>query len=234
MSIPPVFCVDELPATLLDDLRDACTRYGQYAYTTAFDDLMLMPGRRAALDGFLRGDVSPLETAQSLRQWLLKPWSSTRSLTASRMKAVGLAMASIRRPVAAMVPELSLHDATPRILAQMAGVFRSLDDCAGVGSTIASKLLAALRPALFPMWDIPIAEAYGFALNAAGYRQFLNVTQAIARKACALWNFEGCLEGYLRRADRIWTPPLAKVLDEWNWIRITRGHQYEEPQGRTV
>jgi hypothetical protein len=104
----------------------------------------------------------------------------------------------------------------------MVTAFRKLDDCAGVGPTIASKLLSPLRPGLFPMWDNPIADAYGFALNAAGYYQYLHVTQAIARKTRALWRVPASLEGYLKPAQRQWTAPLAKVIDEWNWVRITQ------------
>ena len=76
------------------------------------------------------------------------------------------------------------------------------------------------------MWDNPIAEAYGSALNAAGYHQYLNITQAIARKARGFWQSPIPLEQHLKPEHRRWTAPLAKVLDEWNWIRITRGHGY--------
>ena len=112
------------------------------------------------------------------------------------------------------------------MLATMVEAFRQLDNCAGVGPTIASKILAPLRPALFPIWDNPIAKAYGFALNAAGYHQYLNVTQAIACKARGFWHSDVPLEQYLKPECRRWTAPLAKVIDEWNWIRITREHVY--------
>jgi hypothetical protein len=142
------------------------------------------------------------------------------------METVGDALGNIRTTVASIPADLTLEHADGVMLAIMAEAFNRMDDCLGVGATIASKLLAPLRPALFPIWDNPIAEAYGFALNAAGYHQYLNVTQAIARKARGFWQSDVSLEQYLKPECRRWLAPLAKVLDEWNWIRITRGHAY--------
>jgi hypothetical protein len=140
------------------------------------------------------------------------------------MDEVGDALDAILPDVVAISEGVTLEDADRQLLAHMTAMFRRLDDCLGVGPTIASKLLAPLRPELFPMWDNPIADAYGFALNAAGYRQYLTIMQAVALKARSFWSGDTSLEAYLRPAERDWTPPLAKVLDEWNWIRITRGH----------
>jgi len=226
-SIPPVFSLDDVTPALIEDLRDACATYcHRYGYTGAFDDLIMVPERAAMITGFLAGNTAPIHFAQSLREWLLKPWSSTRSLGNGRMQAVGDALESIRATVAAISIDLPLENADLATLARMVQVFRRLDDCVGVGPTIASKILAPLRPALFPMWDNAIAEAYGFALNAAGYRQYVGVTQAIARKARELWDSAGPLERYLKPECRRWTAPLAKVIDEWNWIRITRRHVF--------
>jgi hypothetical protein len=69
--------------------------------------------------------------------------------------------------------------------------------------------------------------AYGFALNGAGYHQYLRVTQAIAQRVRMLWNQDPPLEQHLKPECRQWIPPLAKVIDEWNWVRITRKHAWE-------
>jgi hypothetical protein len=142
------------------------------------------------------------------------------------MPAVAKALEKIRGTIATISPDLSLERADRVMLAKMVDVFKDLDDCPGVGPTIASKLLAPLRPALFPIWDNPIARSYGFALNAAGYHQYLNLTQAIARKARAFWQPSVPLEQRLKPECRRWLAPLTKVLDEWNWIRITQHTPY--------
>jgi hypothetical protein len=242
MTIPPVFSLDDVTSSVIEDLRDASATYCGIDYTSAFDDLIMVPERAEMIAGFIAGNIASINLAESLRKWLLKPWSSTRSVGNGRMEAVGDALGNIRATVAEIPPDLSLEHADRVMLARMVEVFKHLDDCAGVGPTIASKILAPLRPALFPIWDNPIAKAYGFALNAAGYHQYLNVTQAIARKArgfwadpdvrasvCAIahkargfWQSDVPLEQYLKPERRRWTAPLAKVLDEWNWIRITK------------
>jgi len=226
MTIPPVLSLDDVTPDIIENLRDASVKYCGYDYTCAFDDLIILPERAKTIAGFVAGDVAAIHLAQCLREWLLKPWSSTRSLTNGRMQAVGQALGSMRAAVAALPACLSLEDADRAMLARMVEMFKHLDDCAGVGPTIASKILAPLQPALFPMWDNPIADAYGFALNAAGYHQYLNVTQAIARKTRGFWHSDVPLEQHLKPESRRWTAPLAKVIDEWNWIRITRRHAY--------
>jgi hypothetical protein len=226
MKVPPVFCVEKLDPVLLEDLRDASAVYGSYCYTVAFDDLILKPIHQRVLQGFLSGEKPATRLAACLREQLLSKWSSTRSLGSGRMEAVARALAAIRSTILAIPADQRLEEASPELLAHMVRMFRRLDDCTGVGSTIASKLLAPFRPALFPMWDNPIAEAYGFASNPAGYYQYLNVTQAIARKVRGFWHGRGALEEYLKPHGRQWTAPLAKVLDEWNWVRITRGHVF--------
>ena len=210
-------------------IRDASATYcggDYYDETSAFDDLIMVPERAETIAGFIAGKITASHLADSLREWLLKPWRSTRSLGKGRMKAVGDALGKIREIVAAIPADLSLEHADRVMLASMVEVFKHLVACDGVGPTIASKFLAPFRPALFPIWDNPIAKAYGFALNAAGYHQYLNVTQAIARKARGFWRSDVPLEQHLKPKGRRWTAPLAKVIDEWNWIRITRGHAY--------
>ena len=145
------------------------------------------------------------------------------------MQAIGVALESIRATIADFPADLALENADCSLLAEMVWAFSRLLGCNGVGPTIASKILAPLRPALFPIWDNPIADAYGFALNAAGYHQYLNVTQALARKVRGFWHLDFSLEQHLKPEGRKWVAPLAKVIDEWNWIRITCGHAYISP-----
>lgn len=226
MAIPPVFAVEQIQPSVIEDIRDASNIYcSKYSYTMAFDALFLDPVRRHVVTGFLDGSVAPSLFADRLREWLLKPWSSVRSLPTSRMTAIGDALGRIQPAIASFV-DRKLEDVDHAALASMVAIFHQLDECAGVGPTVASKLLAPLSPALFPMWDNPIASAYGFALNAAGYHQYLRVTQSVARRVRSYWTSMTSLEEHLKPACRQWKAPLTKVIDEWNWIRITRGHQY--------
>jgi len=227
LTIPPVFCSEDLGPDLLDNLQHASCKYCTYAYTHAFDDLFLVAERRNAIESFLAGELPSTEMAANLRQWLLRRWSSTRSLGNGRMNAVALALGNIRKAVADVPANASIENVDRSLLMEMTRIFKHLDDCLGVGPTIASKLLAPLRPALFPMWDNPIAAAYGFALNSAGYRQYLNITRDIAIRARQLWKQPTSLEAYLKPSERQWIAPLAKVIDEWNWIRITRKHAFD-------
>ncbi len=224
---PPVFIVDDLQIMVVSALRRASAIYWSVGYTREFDALMLLPERRETIGGFLAGTVPSIGFTKNMMDWLLRPWSSVRSLPSKRINALGQALEAIRPIVATMPPDLQLESADNPMLRRMVEAFDRLDQCAGVGATIASKLLAPLRPALFPMWDNPIAHAYGFAANSAGYFQYLATMRAIARKIRCLWNSKESLEVSLKPQGREWTAPLAKVLDEWNWICITKRRSLE-------
>lgn len=229
MAIPPVLALDDVTCDVIEDLKDASAIYcgpDYWSMTSKFDDLMLVPERSTTVAGFLAGEIPAIRFGQYLKDWLLKPWSSTRSIGEGRMARLADALAEVRVTMAEIPADTTLEDADRVLLAKMVAVFKCLDACYGVGPTIASKILAPLRPALFAIWDNPIADAYGFALNAAGYHQYLNVTQAIARKVRGFWHSPIPLEQHLKPNVRTWIAPLAKVIDEWNWIRITRKHAY--------
>ena len=225
-AVPPVFFVEDLTPNVIDDIKDASATYCcDYEYTAAFDDLILEDAE--TIERCIAGTINPRYFAERLRDRLLGRWSSSRSLWEERMPAVGDALGNIRVTVAAIPRDMRLEDADYAMRGRAIDAFTYLiDKCPGVGPTIASKLLAPLRPALFPIWDNPIARSYGFAINAAGYRQYLIAAQAIIGKVRSLWKRATPLEEYLKPEGRKWTAPLAKVFDEWNWIRITKGQAY--------
>ncbi len=153
MTIPPVFSLDAVTPVVIEDLRDASATYcggDYYDETSAFDDLIMVPERAETIAGFIAGKITASHLADSLREWLLKPWRSTRSLGKGRMKAVGDALGKIREIVAAIPADLSLEHADRVMLASMVEVFKHLVACDGVGPTIASKFLAPLRRRFFP------------------------------------------------------------------------------------
>jgi len=123
-----------------------------------------------------------------------------------------------------MLP-LHLVELDPSHLEFVRTVFsRLLQDC---GGTTAAKTLSALAPRVLVIWDGPIAYHYGFAQHASGYCKFIRLMAGVARSIC---------QKHTGRTDRSaaeeiekeatpperGTPlPLAKLLDEWNWVHIT-------------
>ena len=112
-------------------------------------------------------------------------------------------------------------------LAAVKKAFRQLSKVERVGGTTASKTLSALAPAVCVIWDRPIAEFYGFAPNAPGYCRFLWSMSEVARDICQ--RHSGRVDGRAaKEVESLATPerrgeplPLAKLLDEWNWVHIT-------------
>src|SRR5690349_7066952 len=70
------------------------------------------------------------------------------------------------------------------------------------GATAAAKALYALRPDACPPWDEPIRAHFGWDGSAASYRAALD------------------------RAES--SPP--RLVDEHDWLRITRGHEPPAPE----
>ena len=224
-NMPPILHVSDLNRQILEDLREAAASYRQVAgYTSAFDVLQTDQDCCRTLASIRACKVEGLQAARFLRDRLLAKWSSARSLSKQRMPALGRALAKALEPLRTIPCSTQIWEAAPVTIERMVGAFQILDDCAGVGGTVASKMLSALRPQLFLMWDMPIARAYGFDTNAAGYRRFLQLMTPAAQKIRELWGSgNGDLEDYLKPEGRAWRPTLAKALDEWHWVRITRG-----------
>jgi len=96
----------------------------------------------------------------------------------------------------------------------------------------ASKTLHQMLPELFVMWDNPICEKMGFDLNARSYvHGFLPLMQKEANEA-----IRTCMEDqHLTRDVAIpfiiercriicgYDKTLAKLVDEYNWIKYTKG-----------
>ena len=224
--MPPILHVDDLAEEVFQDSRDASATYRRdYGYTDAFDSLQTVPARGALVKAVLAGQFDGLEAVKKLREWLLGPWSSARSLTTARLPEIGRGLVSAAEHLRAISLQRDLTTATPTMIEEMVRAFERLDDCPGVGGTIASKMLSALRPDLFMMWDMPIARAYGFDPGVAGYRRFLQLMAPATRRMRELWGErQPSLEEQLRSEGREWLPPLTKFVDEWHWVRITRNH----------
>ena len=98
-----------------------------------------------------------------------------------------------------------------------------ISECPGVGDTVASKILHAINPKLFVMWDDAIIGAYGAPYIYATH--FLPEMQRLAKDA-----INQVIENENRSYDdaiKSLTPcgnTLAKVLDEYNYMKYTRDH----------
>ena len=224
--MPPILHVDDLTQHALEDIREASQTYHRaYGYTLAFDNLRTNPDRRDYLGAILSGKVDGVEAVSRLREWLLGPWASARTLSEARLPQIGRGLLAAGGELRDISLDTDLADAPPSTIEAMMRAFNSLVNCPGVGGTIASKMLSALRPDLFMIWDNPIAEAYGFDRGTAGYRRFLQLMASATTRMRELWgNRTPCLEEHLRCEGREWLPPMTKFVDEWHWIRITRGH----------
>lgn len=110
--------------------------------------------------------------------------------------------------------------------------FAHIDAVPGAGATTASKTLSAMSPSLFVMWDAAIADRYGFAANSAGYCRFLWLMAEECRRICQRAGVAPSADGARELELRLTPPgrhgpiPLAKLLDEWNWLNAQdRAHE---------
>ena len=93
------------------------------------------------------------------------------------------------------------------------------------GDTAASKIIHFLNPDLFVMWDGPIQSHYQ-AYGADGYIEFLRKMQDQARTLAleySDWSQADSLDVFLSKQIGYRTRrTLAKFLDDYNWVTITR------------
>lgn len=110
-------------------------------------------------------------------------------------------------------------------------IFERIIHCHGYRTTAGAKILGVINPALFVMWDDSIAKHYASRrrdniFNGVGYSLFLQKMQNAAQYCQTDFimrhghnDIAGYLSEKLEIAPRI---PLAKYLDEYNWITITQ------------
>ncbi len=67
MTVPPVFHLDDVTSSVIEDLRGASATYcSRYEYTSAFDNLILIPERAETIAGFLSGTTAASLLAERL------------------------------------------------------------------------------------------------------------------------------------------------------------------------
>jgi len=101
------------------------------------------------------------------------------------------------------------------------------------GDTVASKVLHFFNIQLFVMWDQDIQTNYGKPYGASGYLEFLKEMQNHAIEAIADFkqlNLPGTPSLYLsQQLGYIGLRPFTKLLDDYNWVTITKGWPPELP-----
>lgn len=98
----------------------------------------------------------------------------------------------------------------------------------------ASKTLHMVLPELFVMWDNPICEKLGLALSAESYAgTFLPLMKKEANEAINTYMQEhsNCIrqvavDSIVEECKLItgYKKSLAKLVDEYNWLKYTKGH----------
>lgn len=223
MTIPPLVDPDALTPEVIEDIKDASARfYTLYGYTDAYDWLMTRDENRVRVEAIAAGGEGGTEAIRFIIDGLLRPWHSVRNFPAEAFAGAAAALRNVQERLARLPASLTLELATDDNLGTMADAFGEFASTPYFGGTNASKTLSLLRPGLFMMWDKPIADAYQFHI-CMGYAKFLRRMRQGAVKIRELWLGPEALEEYLKPAGRAYRPTLAKYLDEWNWLRITKG-----------
>ena len=149
------------------------------------------------------------KTAQALRLWW-QAWA--RQLPRERQTLTGLGEARI-------VAAGQAFDALRAAPAAGRSV-KGRDIEVAFGDTAAAKLMFAVRPQAFLPWDAPIRAAFGWAGGGGAYADLLRLSAAalggLARRLAVPVSE---LPELLGRPGS--SPP--KLVDEFLWIRITRG-----------
>ncbi len=211
------------------DLEDLRKRVGRYAIVTAYDGSLLRLKRRI-------GTVVELEKADhrsSLLTWL-RQWGC-RHLSLASDATSSAALLSWAQEWVPLLPDPGqlLTDLSPDNIVALAVAYGQLGEtvagerrlAAGVarvtfGPTAAAKTMYALRPNSCAPWDDPIRHALGMADNDAAYRAYLQlIAQALTKSADRAGVAVVDLPSLVGRPNS--SPP--KLIDEYLWMRITRG-----------
>jgi hypothetical protein len=210
----------------LDELR---ARVSDYATATDYDASLV--ALRAQTGAEL--DLGEADHRRALLTWL-RQWGCRHLNLASEASSAAALDVWAHRWVPRlpdtnrMLTELSIDDVATvavsfaRLSEALAGVRRLAKREAAVtfGPTAAAKTMYALRPNACAPWDDPIRHGLGIGRNDAAYRTYLQlVARALTRTASQAGVAIADLPRHVGRPES--SPP--KLIDEYLWMRITRG-----------
>jgi hypothetical protein len=98
-----------------------------------------------------------------------------------------------------------------------------------VGPTGAAKILFAARPKAFPPWDEPIRGEFGWDGSPASYCAYLASVREQIRQLCSEAAELGVPPEDIPSAIGRPKSTLPKLIDEFNWITITKDFSPPEP-----
>lgn len=109
-------------------------------------------------------------------------------------------------------------------------IYERIIRCHGFRTTAGAKILGVINPALFVMWDDSIAIHYASndqdIFSGVGYSTFLQKMQKVAHYCISdfeMHHGHKDVARFLSKKLEVVPPiPLAKFLDEYNWISITQ------------
>jgi len=106
-------------------------------------------------------------------------------------------------------------------------IYSRIDKIPHFGPTAIAKTLHILQPSLFVMWDNPILSHYHVDAKAKGYIVFLSKMNKMVQELMVDFKSKhstDTLEAFLcQKLDCTLRKTMAKFLDEYNWITITKG-----------
>ena len=123
-------------------------------------------------------------------------------------------------------PHVELVDLQNADLDVLADAYDALIAVHGLGPTAGAKVLFAIRPEGAMAWDEAIRAGLNIGENRQGYRNMLahskhEATMLIADAGRCGINNRQDIPHIVGSPNRT----LARLLDEYNWITITQGHQ---------
>jgi hypothetical protein len=98
-----------------------------------------------------------------------------------------------------------------------------------VGPTGTAKILFAARPKALPPWDEPIRAKFGWDGSPASYCAYLASVREQVRQLCSESAELGVPPEDIPSAIGRPKSTLPKLIDEFNWITITKGFSPPEP-----
>ena len=222
--------------TLLDDLGSTATRAQVAAALRAFATIagpeaslaVLRDATRPAIDLSVRAHREAL--LRFLRAWGCRHLRRDDTGRSSRALASWWSRFGPTLPPEA-VPLTDMDDEQLAALGRAYAAFarapaafrasRDGDVSVSFGDTAAAKALFAIRPQAVPPWDEPMRRAFGWGrVDAEEYATFLTAArEALLGLAGRLRVEPSELPAAL---DRPTSSP-AKIVDEFLWIRVTRG-----------
>jgi len=120
------------------------------------------------------------------------------------------------------LPDKDIANLRSSDLDALCGAYETLVEINHIGPTIASKVLFAACPRAAMMWDKAIQVRLDLSSRTDGYRRLLEQSHREAATLIESAAHSGVPMRRVLRGGRAHT--LARLLDAYHWITITRGH----------